>query len=184
VDIANGRSPRVGQITNQALMQLLQHALFTQQASAAQILELRSPIEEHAAEVAAQNRTADDIKDLRQTLAAMRASAARPEAYVQADLRFHECIGRATGNPMFTVAVSALRTAMGESIRISLAGRRSQAELKRVIGTHARIVDAIEARKPREARRLMTRHFDEAFTAVRRLATNDGPDAKGRIRGR
>ena len=57
VEIANGRSPRVGQITNRSLIQLLEHALITRQASAAHILELRSAIEEHAAELAARNRT-------------------------------------------------------------------------------------------------------------------------------
>jgi DNA-binding FadR family transcriptional regulator len=173
VEIANGRSPRVGQITNQSLVQLVEHALSTRQASAAQMVELRSPIEEHAAELAARHRTAEDVRALRLAVAGMRAAGwkrERRESYIKSDMRFHEIIGRATGNPMFGIVVSALRHSMGESIRVSLAGRRSQAELKRVIGTHARIADAIEAGQPREARRLMMRHFDEARVAVRRLA--------------
>jgi GntR family transcriptional repressor for pyruvate dehydrogenase complex len=178
VEVANGRSPRVGQITNRSLIQLVEHALSTRQASAAQILELRGPIEEHAAELAARHRTQLDIHDLRQAVAAMRAAGGRPDAYVKADLRFHEVIGRATGNPMFSVVVSALRFSMGASIRVSLAGRRSRAELARVIGTHARMVDAIERGRPREARRLMTRHFDEARTSVRRIAAE-----RPRLRG-
>lgn len=173
VEIANGRSPRVGQITNRSLIQLVQHALSTRQASAAQILELRGPIEEHAAELAARHRTAEDVRELRQAVSALRAAAAKTDAYVKADLRFHEIIGRATGNPMFSVVVSALRTSMGESIRVSLAGRRSRAELQRVIVTHAKIVDAIERAKPSEARRLMAKHFDEARASVRRLAADE-----------
>jgi GntR family transcriptional regulator, transcriptional repressor for pyruvate dehydrogenase complex len=180
VEVANGRSPRVGQITNRSLIQLVQHALSTRQASAAQILELRGPIEEHAAELAARHRTQLDIHELRQAVTAMRAAESRTDSYVKADLLFHEVIGRATGNPMFSVVVSALRFSMGESIRVSLAGRRSRAELKRVIGTHARIVDAIEGGRPREARRLMMRHFDEARASVRRIGSSGRPARRRR----
>ncbi len=180
VEIANGRSPRVGQITNRSLIQLVQHALSTRQASAAQILELRGPIEEHAAELAAQHRTSEDVRELRQAVTALRAAGARTDAYVKADLRFHEIIGRATGNPMFSVVVSALRYSMGESIRVSLAGRRSKAELQRVIVTHAKIVDAIERGKSSDARRLMAKHFDEARASVRRLAADEAAEKAAR----
>jgi DNA-binding FadR family transcriptional regulator len=180
VEIANGRSPRVGHITNRSLIQLVQHALSTRQASAAQILELRGPIEERAAELAARHRSAEHVRELRHAVAALRAAAARTDAYVKADLRFHEIIGRATANPMFSVVVSALRSSMGESIRVSLAGRRSRAELQRVIVTHAKIVDAIERAKPAEARRLMAKHFAEARDSVRRLAADEAAGIKAR----
>jgi DNA-binding FadR family transcriptional regulator len=176
VEIANGRSPRVGQITSRSLIQLVQHALSTRQASAAQILELRGPIEEYAAELAARHRTAEDVKELRAAVAALRTAVTpvvKTDAYIKADLRFHEIIGRATNNPMFSVVVSALRYSMGESIRVSLAGRRSRAELQRVIRTHGRIVDAIEAGRAREARRLMAKHFAEARASVRRMTADE-----------
>jgi DNA-binding FadR family transcriptional regulator len=176
VEIANGRSPRVGQITSRSLIQLVQHALSTRQASAAQILELRGPIEEYAAELAARHRTAEDVKELRAAVAALRTAVTpvvKTDAYIKADLRFHEIIGRATNNPMFSVVVSALRYSMGESIRVSLAGRRSRAELQRVIRTHGRIVDAIEAGRAREARQLMAKHFSEARASVRRMTSDE-----------
>jgi DNA-binding FadR family transcriptional regulator len=176
VEIANGRSPRVGQITSRGLIQLVQHALSTRQASAAQILELRGPIEEYAAELAARHRTVEDVQELRTAVAALRAAVAagvKTDVYIKADLRFHEVIGRATNNPMFSVVVSALRYSMGESIRVSLAGRRSRAELQRVIRTHGRIVDAIEAGRAREARRLMAKHFAEARASVRRMTADE-----------
>jgi DNA-binding FadR family transcriptional regulator len=176
VEIANGRSPRVGQITSRSLIQLVQHALSTRQASAAQILELRGPIEEYAAELAARHRTAEDVKELRAAVAALRTAVTpvvKTDAYIKADLRFHEIIGHATNNPMFSVVVSALRYSMGESIRVSLAGRRSRAELQRVIRTHGRIVDAIEAGRAREARRLMAKHFAEARISVRRMTSDE-----------
>lgn len=177
VEVANGRSPRVGHITNRSLIQLVEHALSTRQASAAQILELRGPIEEYAAELAARHRTADDVRDLRQAVRALRRAGTKMDAYVKADLRFHEIIGRATGNPMFSVVISALRLSMGESIRVSIAGRRSLAERRRLTATHASIADAIANGRGRDARRLMAKHFDEARESVRRQAMAAANDA-------
>jgi GntR family transcriptional repressor for pyruvate dehydrogenase complex len=174
VEVANGRPPRVGEISNRALLQLVQHALWTQQVSPEEILDLRSGIDERAAELAATHRTPADVVSLRRAVATMKSAGLRPGPYVKADIQFHETIGRATGNPLIGLVSSGLREAMGTSIRVSLAGRQSPAELARVIDTHAKIVDAIEAQRPRDARRLMERHFDEARAAVRRMAAPDG----------
>jgi GntR family transcriptional repressor for pyruvate dehydrogenase complex len=168
VDIANGRSPRVGALSNRSVLQLAQHALWTRQASVEQILDLRQTIETHAAELAAANRTEADVAALSRAVAAMRAAADRVDRWAAADIQFHEILGRATGNPLFWLLSSALREAMGTSIRVSFAGRSSQAEHNRVLATHARLVEAIAAGRAREARRLMVRHFDEARLAVRR----------------
>jgi DNA-binding FadR family transcriptional regulator len=168
VEIANGRSPRVGHLSNQSLLRVVQHALWTDQASAEQILELRGAIEERAAELASVHRTTADVESLRRSIAMMKAAGQKVEAYVKADIHFHEVLGRATGNPLFGLVSSALREAMGASIRASLAGRRSRAELSRVIETHSKIVAALERRKPREARQYMSQHYAEASAAVRR----------------
>ncbi len=173
VEIANGRSPRVGLMNNRSLLQFVQHALWTQQASADQILELRSPIEERAAELAALNRTDADVEELRKAVAGMKAAGWKAEPYVRHDITFHEVVGRASGNPLFRLLSSGLREAMGASIRISLAGRQSATELNNVIATHSKIVDAIAARRGKDARRLMERHFKEAATAVRRQAARE-----------
>lgn len=173
VEIVNGRRPRVGQLSNRALMQVIQHALWTQQVSPEEILDLRSAIDERAAELAATHRTADDVVILKRAVAAMRKAGFRARQYVKADLTFHETIGRAAGNPLIGLVSSGLREAMGTSIRVSLAGRQSAKELERVIGTHAKIVAAIEAGRSSDARRLMVRHYAEARAAVRRIAALD-----------
>jgi GntR family transcriptional repressor for pyruvate dehydrogenase complex len=174
VEITNGRSPRVGLISKRALLQLVQHALWTQQASIEQILDLRRSIEEYAAGLAAVHRTEEDIAQLRRAVAGLRAAGRRADPYVRADIRFHEIIGLATGNPLIALVTGGLREAMGASIRVSLAGRQSAAELGRVVATHAQVVDAIEAGRAADARRLMARHFDEALTSVRRQAVPNG----------
>jgi len=174
VEIANGRSPRVGLMNNRSLLQFVQHALWTQQASADQILELRSPIEERAAELAAVNRTDADIEELRKAVAGMKAAGWKADRYVRHDIKFHEVVGRASGNPLFRLLSSGL------------AGRQSAAELHKVLETHSKIVDAIAARRGKDARRLMERHFKEAATAVQRQSAREAEAnvAPARVRAR
>ena len=173
VDKVSGHQPRVGRVTSRVFTQALQHALATRQVSAEQTLELRRPIETYAAALVAARRVEHDVLALRREVEIMRrevgllrATGGLNEEFIRADIRFHEVIGRATGNPLFSLVVSALREAMEISIR---AGLTSSRHLEGVIETHGRIVDAIEAGRPDDARRLMDRHFDEARANVLRL---------------
>jgi GntR family transcriptional repressor for pyruvate dehydrogenase complex len=179
VDIGNGRAPRVGRISNRSLLQVVQHALWTDQASMEQILELRRAIEERAAELAAVHRSPVDIEYLRRLLVDMREAGNKIEAWVKADVRFHEVIGQATGNPLFALMTSALREAMGASIRAGLAARTPRPDFGLTVKTHAQIVEALDRRRPRDARRLVTRHYDEALAAVRRRPVESKSPARG-----
>src|SRR5215470_1892850 len=65
LEIAMGRSPRVGNLTDTAFTPLLDHALNTEQISPEDVLELRCAVEVHAAELAASNRNAAQVQALR-----------------------------------------------------------------------------------------------------------------------
>lgn len=168
LEISNGRSPRVGRLNNRAFIQFLQHALHTEQASQEQVFDVRSSIEVRAAEIAAVRRSEEDVDALRREAAAMRAAVRRREEFVQADVRFHEIIGRATDNPLFGLLGSALREPLDLTIRAGFDSRRTRAELDRVVDIHAGIAEAIAARSAVKARRLMTVHFEEARQFVLR----------------
>jgi DNA-binding FadR family transcriptional regulator len=162
LEIANGRSPRVGRLSNQTFAQFLQHALSTAQASPEHVFDLRSSIEIRAAELAAENRTNADAEALHAHAAAMRASWRRRERFVDADMQFHEVLGRATRNPLFALLASALREALELTIRAGFDSRHSREELLRVAEIHGELAAAIAAKEPARARRLMTVHFEEA----------------------
>jgi GntR family transcriptional repressor for pyruvate dehydrogenase complex len=166
LDIANGRSPRVGRLSTQALTQFLNHALHTEQASTAHALDVRNALEVRAAELAARNRSEDDVAALQREATIMRDSNNRRRRFIDADIRFHEILGRATGNPLFALLGSALREALDASIRAGFDSRRTAAEHDRVAATHTEIANAIAARRPALARRLMQRHFTEAATFI------------------
>src|SRR6516162_470304 len=65
LEIAMGRSPRVGEVSHAAFTPLLVHALSTEQVSVEDVLELRLAVEVHAAELAATHREAGHIEALK-----------------------------------------------------------------------------------------------------------------------
>lgn len=166
LDISNGRSPRVGALRSTSVVHLLQHALATQQASPEQALDLRAAIEVHAAELAAEKRSDGDVDVLTRAVRGMKRARRDIDAFVKHDVRFHECLGAATGNPLFALITSALGEAMAASSRAGLESRSNQAQVLRVVETHQNIVDAIAAKDSKRAGECMTYHFDEAQRAL------------------
>ena len=166
LEISNGRSPRVGALRSRSVVHLLQHALATQQASPEQALDLRAAIEVHAAELAAEKRSADDIDVLTRAVRGMKRAGRDIDLFVRHDVRFHECLGAATGNPLFALITSALGEAMAASARAGLESRSNQAQVRRVVESHQNIVDAIAAADPKRAGECMAHHFEEAQRAL------------------
>ena len=168
LEISNGRSPRVGALNSTSFAHLLQHALATQQASAEQALDLRAAIEVRAAELAAEKRSAEDIEVLAAAVRGMKRARRDIDSFVRHDVRFHACLGTATGNPLFAVITSALSEAMAASVRAGMESRSNQAQVLRVVESHQEIVDAIIASDPGAAGVCMKRHFEDARRALAR----------------
>lgn len=163
LEISNGRAPRVGRINEGVLADLLDHAISTEQATAEQALHLRAAIEVSASEFAAENRLPRHVVALHKETAIMRGNIGRQDVFAEADARFHQIIGTATGNPLFELIGSALRGALKASIRAGLRNRVVQTELDQVVVTHQRIADAIAERDAVQAREYMVIHFREAL---------------------
>ncbi len=168
LEISNGRPPRVGSINEGVLEHLLEHAISTEQATTEQALHLRAAIEVRAAELAAENRLPTHAAALQHEAAIMRANIARQDLFAEADARFHETIGQATGNPLFGLIGSALRGALKTTIRVGLKNRVVQSELDQVAVTHQRIADAISDGDAVQAREYMVIHFREALRSFNR----------------
>jgi DNA-binding FadR family transcriptional regulator len=72
LEIAMGRSPRVGELSHDSFTPLFSQTLTTAQASIEDILELRVAVEIHAAELAAIHRTHRHVEALRKAVQGMR----------------------------------------------------------------------------------------------------------------
>jgi DNA-binding FadR family transcriptional regulator len=85
-------------------------------------------------------------------------------------VQFHREIAAATENIFYVVLIDGCRAALVASMEAGLRHRFTQAELDRVQAAHLEIVAAIRDRDPAAAASAMTRHFDDALTALYRYA--------------
>jgi DNA-binding FadR family transcriptional regulator len=166
LEIAMGRSPRVGELSHAAFTPLFLHALTTEQVSVEDVLELRFAVEIHAAELAATHRNSGQVEALKKLVDGMRKATKDLDRFARMDVRFHQLIGKATGNALFEIFSRTLHGSLESSIRMGLRSRSTLAQIEQIVDTHQAIVDAIEAQQPSRARKLMAHHFAEAKTAL------------------
>lgn len=117
------------------------------------IIELRAMLDSYSAKLAAAKRTVQDLSDMKRSLV-MLFEAEDSEGFIRADVSFHSCIYKASGNPMiiriyedFNLDVIRVRYMTAPAIHNML---------ERVTADHMAIYNAIHRQDPRAA-------FDEAL---------------------
>lgn len=118
--------------------------------------EVRRTLEVPAARLAAERRSATDVRTLRRLVEKFRATD-DPAERVGIDADFHVAIATATGNPLFPRLVAELRSVLQEqALAVAVfPGRAAQAA-----DEHQAIFDAIESRQGADASDAMVRHLD------------------------
>jgi GntR family transcriptional repressor for pyruvate dehydrogenase complex len=129
----------------------------------AEYLECRRILEVEAAGMAAQRATKRDIDQLTAALRRMEETAARPESqaaeerFHESDIAFHQTLIGATGNRALGGLVERIHSALLLA-RFPLA--RPQYRQERALPEHRRILAAVSAKDPAEARQAMSDHLD------------------------
>jgi GntR family transcriptional repressor for pyruvate dehydrogenase complex len=124
------------------------------------LIEARRVIETGAAELAAVRRSAVDLQQLEDQLAAMQAAAAVADvaAFVAADLAFHQAVLNAANNAF----ISALLTPLS---RLLIRARHQTSEVPEIrahaIDHHRAVFEAVRDADPERARRAMSDHIDQ-----------------------
>ncbi len=137
------------------------------------VLELRIGVETEAAGLAAQRRTDENLRAMRQSLAEFAAAVEAGSDAVTADFGLHHEIAKATQNSHFAELLGTLGVRIIPRARLDPALALSPerlAYLKRVHGEHESIVDAIAARDPDAARAAMRTHLANSRERRRREA--------------
>ncbi|WP_295780705.1 FCD domain-containing protein [uncultured Microbacterium sp.] len=134
--------------------------------AAEQLIELRRIFETGAAALAAERATEEEVDAVAADLEAMTAAHAADDldAFVAADLSFHDRILTASRNPFLTVMFAPLTEVLSE--------RRAQTSRVRVIQQHAiaehsRVLEALRARDPEAARIAMDGHMQQTLDDLR-----------------
>jgi GntR family transcriptional regulator, transcriptional repressor for pyruvate dehydrogenase complex len=168
LEIEGGRRPRLRTIDSKVLAQVFDYALNTAQVSVAHVIETRRALELQTAQLAARYATDAQRLCLRELVAQMRSAGSNHARRVAADMSIHALIAEASGNPLNSLLLGALRSGLEASSRMHFDDNRSESELMRVIDAHDGVVDRICAGDPMGAASAMSHHFDCAIVRVTR----------------
>jgi GntR family transcriptional repressor for pyruvate dehydrogenase complex len=145
-------------------------ALATQRDVVA-VLELRIGVETEAAGLAAQRRSDANLAVMQQALAAFAKAVDGGRDAVDADLRFHREIARATQNPHFASLMRSLGPKIIPRARLGPPGAATEEQrsyLRRVNAEHESICDAIARQDADAARAAMRTHLANSRERRRR----------------
>jgi GntR family transcriptional repressor for pyruvate dehydrogenase complex len=121
-----------------------------------ELFELRRILEVESAGLAALRREDADLDAMRRALAGMERGLASPERYVDGDVHFHIAIAAATHNRMATHVMQAIR---GVLQRALLSIYHIAGSPERSLVQHRAILEAVERKRPDEARERMRQHL-------------------------
>lgn len=163
---ANG-SFRVAEFGN-TLNNSLGFLLSVDAADYHELFETRRILEGEAAALAASRRTKALLGSMAAAIDEMEAGLDSEEQFITADLRFHLLVAQATRNRVLLHLMDAIRTLLHRSLSSSYHISGSPG---RAIEMHRLILEAIEARRPEEARQRMQEHVSRVerdISGVRR----------------
>ena len=133
-----------------------------------ELFETRLIVEPELAARAAERATAEDMAGLRHAIMAMERSRTN-QARLEADVAFHECVFRASGNRichlLFKVIHRSVLTSMGQLSR--------RVSIDRPLSFHKKIYAAIRDRNPQDARSAMQEHIVDAQALLAKPPSTD-----------
>ena len=169
VEVRSGSGLRVASVDEATALESLSWFIRGGQLEYPKVHEVRSTIEVEMAGLAAERRTDDELRAMREAHARFEAFIADVEKAAAADVEFHALIARATQNDLFSVLLGSIGDALIEIRHETLAGGSGQ----ETIDAHVLILDRIAARDAEGARAAMRAHLDtvKRFWAKRALET-------------
>jgi GntR family transcriptional repressor for pyruvate dehydrogenase complex len=176
LEIESGRRPRLRPIDPKVLGQVFDYALNTVQITVAHVSETRRAIELQTAQLAARYATEAQRSELRALVAQMRSAGSDHARRVASDSAIHTLIAEASGNPLNSLLLNALRTPMEASSRIHFHDNRHESEVIRLIDAHDAVVERICAGDSVGAVSAMSYHFDCSIVRVKLADSDSSPD--------
>jgi GntR family transcriptional repressor for pyruvate dehydrogenase complex len=137
--------------------------------STREMMDAQRAIETTAAELAAENATADDIARLRASLAEHERTIGDDAAYTRTCMRFHLAVAEASQNRVLVAQLLSL-----QHVSWPTQNRTLTAPVARhILEVHRQLVDVIESRDAAAARRLMDDHV--RMIRTRRVSEDAAP---------
>lgn len=132
-----------------------------------QMVEVRRALEAEVAALAAQRRSDDDIRRIRESIAALDAAVRSGGDGVEEDVRFHRAIADAARNPFLIGTLQYLSQFLRGATRVTRANEARRTDFARQVSDeHDAIVRAIEAGDATRARQAAARHMNNAIRRI------------------
>jgi GntR family transcriptional repressor for pyruvate dehydrogenase complex len=142
------------------------------------LVEARRSLEVEIAGLAAERAAVTDCQSIMSYLEEMEQVIKRPEAYIEADIRFHEALAKAADNEILELLLKAIQGILRANIRV-LAQHHPTA-VEEAMAYHRRIAQAVQQHAPVEARLAMREHLDSVERGLREVEARHNaaaPDA-------
>ena len=137
--------------------------------SVREMMDAQRAIETTAAELAAENATAEDIAQLRASLDEHEATIGDDAAYTRTCMRFHLAVAEASHNRVLVAQLLSLQHVSWPAQNKTLTAPVA----RHILEVHRQLVDVIESRDAAAARRLMDDHVKMIRT--RRVSEDAAP---------
>ena len=168
--MSQGARPRVAEVDAGPAVESLGLLLTRSRTTLLQLTEVRQPLESRIAALAAERASAAQITALEAAIDDLE-QATSLGGRVEADIRFHDLLAEATGNPVFGVLLKAIGGLLDQSRRRTI----KAAGLEPAIIGHREILAAVARHDTQAAEAAMRRHLDWAAHDIRAAANKGRP---------
>lgn len=169
VEVHPGRGTFVVNNHSQGIRQSLGWVLRANPAKGfADLIEVREILEPEIAALAAERAAETHVEALREAIARMDAAMDDAEAFIEADSDFHITLAEAAGNELLSLMLDTIVDLLHE-LRMRIFHVPGGPERGQYY--HKRLLAAIEARDPEQARELMRAHMKQVREDSQAFAT-------------
>ncbi len=138
------------------------------QEAVIQMVELRRALEAEVAALAAQRRSTADMQNIQQAVQDLDAAVQAGGDGVAQDVRFHQAIANAAGNPFLLQTLAYLGQFLHGATQVTRANEARRRDFAaQVQAEHSAIVQALQAGDAQAARQAASAHMDNAITRIR-----------------
>ncbi|UCD27384.1 MAG: FadR family transcriptional regulator [Planctomycetota bacterium] len=131
------------------------------------LIQTRRLLEVEIAGLAAQRATAEDCQLIETRLNEMEAVIDNPDAYIEADIHFHEALATVADNGILRLLLNSIRGALRRNITILV--RYHPSAVETAMQYHRRIVQAVQQHNIEAACLAMREHVEDVGRGLRDL---------------
>jgi len=157
----------IAELDHRPVTNSFQTLLHLKKISIKDIAEVRLIFEPEAARLAAERVTEEELRELEEVIQQMSVAVEGRELPDSFDLKFHQIIARAAGNPILTMLAESM---LGVASKTITELHPSMDTLRHVLASHRKVFEAIRKRNGKLAYLAMRRHIVDVQSRLAKQA--------------